>query len=239
MLYVMNQFYLLLFLAKAKCHCLGSIHPVLFNCCECGNIICKEEELEVCTYCGAFSRSYRQRRKGTPEEEESLRKAIENKVKYISFFFQLQNRLLQYDRENTARSQVYDDQQDYFDLNDRWSGKQAAPDAYKPVYEERSKVSEYYSSIIQQPIQLSFDFAGRRIITKENRVSTTSKKQPQVNQVEEKVENTSGYYLQPTKDTPMQAKQTSQSVTLSDHVYKNNTLNGKANVVYEVGMIVI
>ena len=42
----MNQFYLLLFLAKAKCHCLGSIHPVLFNCCECGNIICKEEELE-------------------------------------------------------------------------------------------------------------------------------------------------------------------------------------------------
>ena len=76
----MNQFYLLLFLAKAKCHFLGSIHPVLFNCCECGNIICKEEELEVCTYCGAFSRSYRQRRKGTPEEEESLRKAIENKV---------------------------------------------------------------------------------------------------------------------------------------------------------------
>ena len=37
----------------------------------------------------------------------------------------------------------------------------------------------------------------------------------------------------------MQAKQTSQSVTLSDHVYKNNTVNGKANVVYEVGMIVI
>lgn len=37
----------------------------------------------------------------------------------------------------------------------------------------------------------------------------------------------------------MQAKQTSQSVTLTDHVYKNNTLNGKANVVYEVCRIVI
>ena len=37
-------------------------------------------------------------------------------------------------------SRRYDDQQDYFDLNDRWSGKKMDPNAYKPVYEERSKV---------------------------------------------------------------------------------------------------
>ena len=34
----------------------------------------------------------------------------------------------------------YDDQQDYFDLNDKWSGKKVSGDAYKPVYIERSKV---------------------------------------------------------------------------------------------------
>lgn len=34
----------------------------------------------------------------------------------------------------------YDDQQDYFDLNDKWSGKKVSSDAYKPVYVERSKV---------------------------------------------------------------------------------------------------
>ena len=34
----------------------------------------------------------------------------------------------------------YDDQQDYFDLNDKWSGKKVSGDAYKPVYVERSKV---------------------------------------------------------------------------------------------------
>lgn len=72
------------------------------------------------------------------------------------------------------------------------------------------------------------------MIAKETRVSNTTKKQPQVSEPEEKVENTSGYYLQPTEDTPMQSKQKSQSVSLTDHVYKNNTLNGKANVVYEV-----
>lgn len=64
--------------AKAKCNCLGTIHPVLFNCLECGNIICAEEELEVCTFCGAFSRRYRQTHRA--EDDENLRKAIESKV---------------------------------------------------------------------------------------------------------------------------------------------------------------
>ncbi len=52
---------------------------MLFNCTECGNIICKEEELEVCTYCGAFSQHYRRKYRNA-KEEEALMKAIENKV---------------------------------------------------------------------------------------------------------------------------------------------------------------
>lgn len=44
---------------------------------------------------------------------------------------------IEYRREWTCR---YDDQSDYFDLNDRWSGKKMDPNAYKPVYEQRSKV---------------------------------------------------------------------------------------------------
>lgn len=54
------------------------MHPVLFNCTQCENIICTEEKLEVCTYCGAFSRRYRQTH--GEEEDEALRKAIESKV---------------------------------------------------------------------------------------------------------------------------------------------------------------
>lgn len=82
---------------------MGTIHPVLFNCTQCGNIICTEEKLEVCTYCGAFSRRYRQTH--GEEEDEALRKAIESKVREWRWN-DGQNRLLQYDRENTARSQV-------------------------------------------------------------------------------------------------------------------------------------
>lgn len=57
----------------------------------------------MCTYCGAFSRRYRQTH--GEEEDEALRKAIESKVREWRWN-DGQNRLLQYDRENTARSQV-------------------------------------------------------------------------------------------------------------------------------------
>ncbi|KAK8826822.1 hypothetical protein WA556_004410, partial [Blastocystis sp. ATCC 50177/Nand II] len=198
---------------KAKCHCLGTKHPVLFNCTECGNIICKEEELEVCTYCGTFSQHYRRKYRNA-KEEEALMKAIENK-----------NRLLQYDRDNTARSQVYDDQSDYFDLNDRWSGKKMDPNAYKPVYEQRSK----------QPIAISFDFAGRRVVVDEKRVESSTKRKEAPKEEEAPVQREGGYYLAPTEDgKPMQKpKQESASLDVSEHAYENNTLQGKASIVYE------
>lgn len=61
----------------------------------------------------------------------------------------------------------------------------------------------------------------------------TKKQIPQEVKQEPRAVNTSGYYLEPTKDTPAQSIQKSQSADMS-HVYKNDTLNGKANVVYEV-----
>ena len=93
----------------------------------------------------------------------------------------------------------YDDQSDYFDLNDRWSGKKMDPNAYKPVYEQRSKVE-----------------APR--------------------EEETPVQKEGGYYLAPTEDgKPMQKpKQESASLDVSEHAYENNTLQGKANIVYEV-----
>lgn len=51
----------------------------------------------------------------------------------------------------------FDDQQDYFDINSKWEGRHAAGDAYAPTYEQRS----------QQPLALSFDFAGRRVVVNE------------------------------------------------------------------------
>lgn len=91
----------------------------------------------------------------------------------------------------------------------------------------------------QQPIQISFDFAGRRVVVDERRVKNTKKPVSQEVEQEPRAVNTSGYYLEPSKDTPSQSVQKSQSVDLSSHVYKNDTLNGKANVVYEVRIEIV
>ena len=49
-------------------------------------------------------------------------------------------------------------------------------------------------------------------------------------------EREGGYYLAPTEDgKPMQKPmQESASLDVSEHAYENNTLQGKASIVYEV-----
>lgn len=70
-------------------------------------------------------------------------------------------------------------------------------------------------------------------------MKNTKKPVSQEVEQEPRAVNTSGYYLEPSKDTPSQSVQKSQSVDLSSHVYKNDTLNGKANVVYEVRIEIV
>lgn len=54
-----------------------------------------------------------------------------------------------------------------------------------------------------------------------------------VETVEEPVKNTSGYYLAPASDGKMPQPQKGHVIS-NEHVYHNNTLEGKANEVYEV-----
>ena len=64
--------------------------------------------------------------------------------------------------------------------------------------------------------------------------STKRKEAPK--EEEAPVQREGGYYLAPTEDgKPMQKpKQESASLDVSEHAYENNTLQGKANIVYEV-----
>ena len=58
--------------------------------------------------------------------------------------------------------------------------------------------------------------------------STKRKEAPK--EEEAPVQREGGYYLAPTED----GKQESASLDVSEHAYENNTLQGKASIVYEV-----
>ena len=69
-----------------------------------------------------------------------------------------------------------------------------------------------------------------------NLVESSSKRKEAPKEEETTSQREGDYYLAPTRDgKPMQMpKQESASLDVSKHAYENNTLHGKANIVYEV-----
>jgi hypothetical protein len=83
--------------AKIKCGCFGTVHKPLANCLHCGRIICEKEGYGYCPFC--FNRID----ETMIPQGEAFEKAIMHK-----------ERLLQFDRECSSRTVVYDSQADYY-----------------------------------------------------------------------------------------------------------------------------
>jgi len=86
----------------AYCECGGTEHPLVRNCLVCGKIICEKEGWGPCLFCDGTTLTLQ-------GEDGSYRRALEHK-----------NKLLHFDRMGVARTQVYDDQVDFFESSDKW-----------------------------------------------------------------------------------------------------------------------
>jgi hypothetical protein len=85
--------------AKVVCGCFGTVHKPLTNCLHCGRIICVREGYGYCPFCSNLVEKILVK----AQNGEDFDKAILHK-----------ERLLKFDRENTKRTQIFDDQADYF-----------------------------------------------------------------------------------------------------------------------------
>ena len=64
-----------------------------------------------------------------------------------------------------------------------------------------------------------------------------TKKQMEEAVEEPKMQNTSGYYVAPSTTKDMKPSKSHRTqLEISDHKYHNDTLNGKAGLLYEVGL---
>jgi alkylated DNA repair dioxygenase AlkB len=159
---------------RLLCGCQARLHPFVNNCLRCGRIVCLQEDVGPCFFCGHFVTP-----QGTPQitpftltpttpgnEEETegnpdaaaatpqqdarsaagLAKAQENLA-----------RLLQFDRTSAERTTVYDDQADYFDMSNRWISA-----------DERMKLAKKEAELVKAKTQatntLVLDFAGRSVV---------------------------------------------------------------------------
>lgn len=79
------------------------------NCLSCGKIVCEQEGEGPCSFCGALVLKEGSTYAGLTDFDVPLSKEEEAAEEYAK-------RLVDYDRDSTARTKVIDDQSDYYEI---------------------------------------------------------------------------------------------------------------------------
>ncbi|XP_030137428.4 activating signal cointegrator 1 isoform X3 [Taeniopygia guttata] len=176
---------------RHACECLGQKHKLINNCLECGRIVCEQEGSGPCLFCGALvctkeEQDILQRdsnksqkllkklmagaessgnldaiSKGLlPQQEARLKSGLEMAVKH-------KDKLLEFDRTSVRRTQVIDDESDYFATDsNQWLSKQEREALQKREQELREL--RHASRLAKK---ITIDFAGRQILEEDNNMA--------------------------------------------------------------------
>lgn len=166
---------------RYPCICQGSKHKLINNCLRCGRIVCEQEGSGPCLTCKNLVCSKEEQdiiTKGTKQSEKlyiqlmgkgneigniqlspkfqdktGLEKAVEHK-----------NKLLEYDRTVEKRTQVIDDESDYYSLD---SNTWLSPAERKELKKKEEEIFEKKHRS-RKEMKITFDFAGRKLYESED-----------------------------------------------------------------------
>ncbi|NXL90961.1 TRIP4 protein, partial [Alectura lathami] len=173
---------------RHACECLGQKHKLINNCLVCGRIVCEQEGSGPCLFCGSLvctkeeqdilqrdsNKSQKLLKKlmagaessGNldaiskdllPRQEARLKAGLEMAVKH-------KDKLLEFDRTSVRRTQVIDDEADYFATDsNQWLSKQEREALQKREQELREL--RHASRLARK---ITIDFAGRQILEEDS-----------------------------------------------------------------------
>ncbi|NXO04787.1 TRIP4 protein, partial [Rhinopomastus cyanomelas] len=173
---------------RHACECLGQKHKLINNCLVCGRIVCEQEGSGPCLFCGSLvctkeeqdilqrdsNKSQKLLKKlmagadssGNldavskdllPREEARLRAGLEMAVKH-------KDKLLEFDRTSVRRTQVIDDELDYFATDsNQWLSKQE-----REALQKRERELRELRHASRLAKKITIDFAGRQILEEDN-----------------------------------------------------------------------
>ncbi|NXP11284.1 TRIP4 protein, partial [Thinocorus orbignyianus] len=173
---------------RHACECLGQKHKLINNCLVCGRIVCEQEGSGPCLFCGSLvctkeeqdilqrdsNKSQKLLKKlmagaessGNldaiskdllPRQEAKLKAGLEMAVKH-------KDKLLEFDRTSVRRTQVIDDESDYFATDsNQWLSKQEREALQKREQELREL--RHASRLAKK---ITIDFAGRQILEEDS-----------------------------------------------------------------------
>ncbi|XP_011495293.1 PREDICTED: activating signal cointegrator 1 [Ceratosolen solmsi marchali] len=167
--YVKNKSTLSDLKIRNPCNCEATTHPLVNNCINCGRIVCLSEGPGPCFFCGnivCYNNEPLLHLNLTEELNDQSKRSIENKsISEInsSKTLKLRDKLLEYDRDCASRTNVIDDECDYFQTNNKWLSKSEQEQWEKLAYEAHE---QKHRSRLQKPI--SIDLTGKVQQTQED-----------------------------------------------------------------------
>ncbi|OXB81944.1 UNVERIFIED_CONTAM: hypothetical protein H355_004027 [Colinus virginianus] len=163
---------------RHACECLGQKHKLINNCLVCGRIVCEQEGSGPCLFCGSlvtglknmlscdlFSLSGAENAGNLdalgkdllPRQEARLKAGLEMAVKH-------KDKLLEFDRTSVRRTQVIDDESDYFATDsDQWLSKQE-----REALRKREQELQELRHASRLAKKITIDFAGRQILEEDS-----------------------------------------------------------------------
>ncbi|XP_034015681.1 activating signal cointegrator 1 [Thalassophryne amazonica] len=168
---------------RQACECLAQKHRLVNNCLSCGRIVCEQEGSGPCLFCGSLvctkeeqdilqrdsNKSQKLRKKLMGEcEERSYLPHQEARVKAgLEKAVQHKDKLLEFDRNSVRRTQVLDDESDYFATESNQWLSPSERDLLKKKEEELRELRH----ASRKDRRITLDFAGRRVIDESDNLS--------------------------------------------------------------------
>lgn len=158
------------------CECLAQKHKLINNCISCGRIVCEQEGSGPCLFCGSLvctkeeqeilqrdsnkSQKLRKKLMGDggerdylPHQEAKMKAGLEKAVQH-------KDKLLEFDRNSVKRTQVLDDESDYFAAD---SNQWLSPGEREKLRRKEEELREIRHAS-RKDRKITLDFAGRQVI---------------------------------------------------------------------------
>ncbi|KAL1007676.1 hypothetical protein UPYG_G00090070 [Umbra pygmaea] len=158
---------------RHSCECLAQKHGLINNCLKCGRIVCAQEGSGPCLFCSSLvctkeeqdvlqrdsNKSQKLRKKlmegvteSVPHQEAKMKAGLEKALEH-------KDKLLEYDKNSTRRTQVLDDESDYFATD---SNQWLSPGERQHLRKKEEELRELRHAA-RKDRKVTLDFAGRRV----------------------------------------------------------------------------
>jgi len=148
---------------RHPCECQAVKHPLVNNCLSCGRIVCAQEGSGPCLFCANLVVSKEEQiilDKKNKKSEMLYRKLAGDSRSQYQAAVANKDRLLEFDANSAKRTQIIDDESDYFNVD---SNKWLTPQQREALKKKKEELhEEKHKSRLDR--RITFDFAGRKVV---------------------------------------------------------------------------